>query len=211
MFLLQSHLRERVSGESIKPGRDQKHVRVEVNQKVKRLVNRRYMLLRVAVRGDRPIENVASRHCTRTWIAGVLVNRRKPDSLVTKNDLFGAVAVVGVEVPDPDAFAAGCERVMGSDRDRVQIAKTHRLGRGCVMARRTHQGKSFFTAEGNVDRADRRSGSASSVLFNTRIVGRIRIKIEWLPQPLQMFRSMRPENFLFGSDPRLHPDPVWAL
>src|SRR6516162_11408731 len=119
MFLLQRHLHERVSGKGIKPGRDQKHVRVKVNQMVKRMVNRRHMLLWVAVGGDRPIKNVASRHCTRTWIAGVLVNRRKPDSPVTKNDLFSAVAMVSVEVPDRDAFAAGCQRVMGSDRDRV--------------------------------------------------------------------------------------------
>src|SRR6516165_1621742 len=118
--------------------------------------------------------------------------------------------MVSIEVPDPDAFAAGCQRVMGSDRDRVQIAKAHRLVRGRVMARRTHQGKSFFTAEGHVNRADRRSRSTSSVFFNARIVGRIGIKIDRLPQPLQMLRSMRPENFLFGSDPWFHPDPIWA-
>src|ERR1700751_568745 len=178
---------------------------------VKRMVNRRHMLLWVAVGGDRPIKNVASRQFTRTWIAGVLVDRCKLDSPVTKNDLFSAVAMVSVEVPDPDAFGAGGQRVMGSDRDRVQIAKAHPLGRGCVVARWTHQGKSLFTAEGHVDRADRLSGSSSSVFFNARIVGCISIKIEWLPQPLQMFRSMRPENFLFGSNPRFHPDPIWAL
>jgi len=40
MFLLQRHLRERVLGEGIKPGRDQKYVRVEVEQLVERMANR---------------------------------------------------------------------------------------------------------------------------------------------------------------------------
>src|SRR5215471_6395617 len=106
---------------------------------VKRSVNGRRMFFCVAVGRDRPIQDVTPRRRTRTWITWILVNRSKPDPFVTKNDLFGAIAMVSVEIPDPEAFATGCQRVMGSDRDRVQITKAHCLGRGCMMARGTHQ------------------------------------------------------------------------
>src|SRR5262249_19721042 len=102
-------------------------------------------------------------------------------------------------------------RMMCCDGDRVQITKAHRLGRGRMMARRTHQSKSSLPAEGHVDRADCRSGSTSSVFFNARIVGRISIKIERLPQSLQMFRSMRPEIFFFGGDLRFNRGPMGVL
>ena len=81
----------------------------------------------------------------------MLVNRSKPDPIVTKNDRFSAVAMVRIKVPDRDPFTTNGKSVMRSDRNRVQITKSHRLRWSRVMARRTNQSKSFSTAECQID------------------------------------------------------------
>src|SRR5271166_2903838 len=156
------------------------------------------MLSCIALRLDWPVEYIASGRRAAAWIARILVNRSKPYSVKTKNDVFCAVAMMRIEVPDPNTFAARCERVMGSNRDRVQIAKTHRSGRSRVMAGRTHQRETFSTAQRQIDRTDRRSGSTSSVFFNFGIVRSIIVKIDRSPQPLKVVWAMDSQNFLFG-------------
>src|SRR5260370_2874527 len=143
------------------------------------------MVSRIASRRDRPVEDIASRRRGAAWIGRILVNRSKPYSVVAKNDLFCAVAMMRIEVPDPNTFAACCECVIGSNRDRVQITKTHRSGRSCVMAGRTHQRETFSTAQRQIYRTDCRSGSTSSVFFNSGIVRSIRVEIYRLPKALK--------------------------
>jgi hypothetical protein len=145
------------------------------------------MLFGIGSRRDGPIKDIASRYGASARIAGILVNRRKPDPIVTRNDRFSAVAMVRVEVPDRDPFAANRKSVMGGDRDRVQIAEPHRLRWSRMMAGRPHQRKSFSTAERQIDCTDRRSSSTSGVFFNSRIIGSISIKIDRLPKTLQKF------------------------
>lgn len=57
------------------------------------------------------------------WIAGILLNRGKPDSIVTKNDRFSAVAMMRVKIPYSDPLAANRQSVMGGDGDPIQIAE----------------------------------------------------------------------------------------
>jgi hypothetical protein len=87
--------------------------------------------------------------------------------------------------------------MMRSDRDGVQIAKAHRTARHGMMTRRPHEGESFLTAEGQVDRLNRCSGSAPGVDIDPGIVGSIAVKIDRLPQPRKMIRVMRHQNLLF--------------
>src|SRR5271166_5072185 len=169
------------------------------------------MLFRIALRLDWPVEYIASRRHAAAWIARILVNRSKSYSFISKNDLFCAVAMMRIEVPDPNTFAACCERVIGGNRDRVQIAKTHRSGRSRVMAGRTHQREAFFTAQRQIYRTDRRSGSTSSVFFNSGIVRSIIVKIDWLSKPVEVGLAMDSQNFLFGGYPRFQPDPLGTL
>src|SRR5260370_3794722 len=156
------------------------------------------MVSRIASRRDRPVEDIASRRRAAAWIARILVNRSKPYSVVTKNDLFCAVTMMRIEVPDPNTFAACCERVIGSNGDRVQIAKTHRSGRSCVMAGRTHQRETFSTAQRQICRTDRCSGSTSGMFFDSGIVRSISVKIDRLPKPLKVVWAMDSQSFLFG-------------
>src|SRR5208337_2975163 len=198
MLPFQGHFCERVPRERIKAGRNQQDVRVKFDQRVKGPLHRRRMLCRIASRLDWPVEYIASRRHAAAWIARILVNRSKSYSFISKNDLFCAVAMMRIEVPDPNTFAACCERVIGGNRDRVQIAKTHRSGRSRVMAGRTHQREAFFTAQRQIYRTDRRSGSTSSVFFNSGIVRSITVEIDRLSKPVEVGLAMDSQNFLFG-------------
>src|SRR6476660_2491993 len=113
---------------------------------------------RFALRRYRPIEYVASRRSATARISRILVNRSNPYSAVTKNNLFRAIAVVRIEVPDPNTFAACFQCITGSNRNRVHIAKAHRSSRSRVMTGRTHQREAFSTAESQIHRTDGRSG-----------------------------------------------------
>src|SRR3974390_170951 len=79
------------------------------------------------------------------------------------------------------------------------------------MAGRTHQRETFSTAQRQIHRNDCRSGSTSSVVFNFGIVRSIRVKIDRLPKALKVFWAMDSQIFLFGGEPRFHPDPIRAL
>jgi hypothetical protein len=67
------------------------------------------------------------------WIAGILVNRGKPDPIVNKNDRFSAVAMMRVKIPYTDSLAANRQRVMGGDGDRIQIAEPSDKSRAVEM------------------------------------------------------------------------------
>ena len=68
-----------------------------------------------------------------------------------------------IKIPDRNAFATDCQRVVGSDGNGVQIAEAHRLGRSRVMAWWAHQRESFLLAEGQIDCTDGRSGGTPGV------------------------------------------------
>src|ERR1700731_1174182 len=161
------------------------------------------MLSRIASRLNWPVKYVTSRRRAAAWIARILVNRSKPYSVITKNDLFCAIAMMRIEVPDPNTLATCFESVIGGNRDRVQVAKTHSSRRSRVMPRRTHQREPFSTAERQVYRTDRRSGSTLSVFFDSGIERSISVKIDRLPKPRQVAWAMDSQDFLFGGEPRL--------
>src|ERR1700692_4282385 len=154
-----------------------------------------------------PIEAIGARYTARTRIAGILVNRRKPDPIVVSNNRFSAVAMVRVVVPDRDSFAACRQGVVGGDCDRVQIAEPHCLRWGRMMPGWAHQRKSLPAAQRQIYRTDRCSGSAPGVFFNSRVIRSIRINVDGLPKTLQKLRVMGPQNFLFGGQPWFLPDP----
>ena len=67
------------------------------------------------------------------------MDRGKRYARVIRDDVFSAVAMVRVEVPDGDAFGAVFQGIERSNRDVTEIAKSHRLLTRGVMAGRPHQ------------------------------------------------------------------------
>src|ERR1700756_5542820 len=134
-------------------------------------------------RRNRPIENVLKRMSPRPWIARILVNGRKQDAFVSRNDRFGTIAVMGVKVPDGDTLAPVTKGVQGCNRNRVQVTKAHSLSSFGMMPWRSEKRKSRLTLPSRLHRQQSTAGRATRMLIDLRIVGRIQIKIDRLTQP----------------------------
>ena len=66
------------------------------------------------------------------------MDRSEGDPRVPGHDGFGAVAMMGVKIPDRDALGAARQRVERGHRDVIEKTKAHRLVASSVMSRRTH-------------------------------------------------------------------------
>ena len=83
--------------------------------------------------------------------------------LVAGDDVFGAVAMVHIEVDDGDALeAAHVERMAGCDGDVVEEAEAHRLVAGRVVAGRPHRAEGVLdgAVDDRVGRRHRCAGGA---------------------------------------------------
>ena len=77
---------------------------------------------------------------SRTRIARILVNRRKENMVVALENRLGAIAVMGIEIPDRDFVGPKIFLgEQGSDGDLVQVTETHRLRARGVVPGRPHQ------------------------------------------------------------------------
>ena len=117
MFLLQSHLCKWVSDVRIETCRYQHDIRSELNESIKCLVNGGRMSFGGASRLDRPVEDIAPRRGSRSWITGMLMNGRKSYSIVAEDNILRAVPVMSVKIPDRDALTPGFERVVRGNCD----------------------------------------------------------------------------------------------
>src|ERR1700730_1961719 len=152
------------------------------------------MSARLAPRWDRQGVDVPLRNSTGARIAGILMNRRKAYSIVSGDDLFGPVAMMSVKIPDGNPFASCFQRMMCSNRQRIQITKAHGTVWSRMMPGRPHQRKNFLASQSELHRPDGRSGGAAGVLLNPRVIGRVSVKIDTSAQPFQMLWVMHSQN-----------------
>lgn len=159
---LQGHRSDGIARVGIEAGGDENQVGAKRDDGVERGAEGGQVLLARRARGDGPVANLRTEVARAgAGIAGVLVDGGEEEGRaggqgggggrdeVVENGL-GAVAVVGIKVPDGDA-ARGCGGqsggrkiaggMNGREGDLVQIAKAHGLRRGGVVTRRTHEGK----------------------------------------------------------------------
>lgn len=105
---------------------------------------------------------------------------------------FGAVAVMGVEIPN--SHAAGAEvvvRVESGDGDVVEVTEAHRGIGGGVMAGRTHEGESGRAGgEGVLGRGDRGGGGAAGVVGDGGEIGRVGVEVVGLGKAAQVRGSV---------------------
>ena len=99
------------------------------------------------------------------------------DSRIARDNVFGAVAMMSVEIPDGNALSAVLQRILGGDGDVAEITKSHRLVARGVMSRRPHQTESALALQRRMGRIDRRPCGPQSVLVNIRICRCVRIEI----------------------------------
>src|SRR6202011_6406508 len=97
--------------------------------------------------GDRIIVDVSEGFFAGPGIRRELMDRRKTGPRIVRDDRFGSVAVMRIEIPDCNAFCAVLERVECGDGDVTKITETHcAIARG-VMSRRSHQTECAFSGK----------------------------------------------------------------
>ena len=139
IFLCETHLSDRISGECIEAGRDEHQIRLEFLQAFQGMGNRLTMLVAWAKWRDGKIMDVACRTSARARITGKLVHGGEGDARIARDNSLSAVAMVGIEVPDPDPRCALGKGIERGYRNVIEITESHRLVAGGVMTRRSHQ------------------------------------------------------------------------
>src|SRR5437667_12273743 len=117
------------------------------------------------------------------------------DSRVARHNLFGPVAVMGVEIPNGNSLCAIFQSVERSNRDVVKITKSHRAISSRVMSGWSHQTESALSAQGRARRPDGRAGGLHRVLVDVGINRCVEIEIiGGLCNSLDMRRRMRAQQ-----------------
>src|SRR5664279_2314500 len=158
----ETELAEIVVAMRIEAGRDEDHLRRERIEPLHPVrLDQLAHLGAARVRRDRNVDHVrAHGYGAAVRIQRMLEDAHHEDALVAGDDVFGAVAVVHVEVDDGDALqAAYVERVARRDADVVEEAKAHRLVARGVMAGGPHRAERVLGAAVE-DRIGRGNGGA---------------------------------------------------
>jgi len=121
---------------------------------------------------------------------------------------LGAVAVVGVEIPDGDAGGAEAGAgVEGGERDLVEVAEAHGFFGGGVVAGRAHEGEGGLGRAGGVARCERMAGGAegggdgaAGVIADAFEERRIRIEITPDAEAAEVRRGMGEQENLVGDE-----------
>ncbi len=97
------------------------------------------------------------------------MNGSKDNLRVPGHDGFGAIAVVRVEIPDPDAPDAVRDSFKRGDGDVAEKTKPHGLVACRVVSGRAHETESLAPLHRDVRGGDGCSGRAGCVLVNAGV------------------------------------------
>src|SRR5688500_11237078 len=90
---------------------------------------------------------------------------------VSGADVLGAIAVMGIQIPNGNARNAARDSFERCYGNRVQIAKPHRLTTRRVVTRRTHQRESALASQREARAFDCGAGRSRSVIENSIVIG----------------------------------------
>src|ERR1700736_4079240 len=107
------------------------------------------------------------------------MNRRERDSGMVGDDLFGAVAMMRIKIPDGHALSALLERVECRNRGISEVAEAHRSIACGMMSWRSHQAKGRCSLQSTLRCRDSCPGRTERVLINVRISGGV--GVEFVP------------------------------
>ena len=143
---------------------------------------------------EREVEDVAARVAAGVRIRRMLMHGDVAELGVSGADVLGAIAVMGIQIPNGNARDAARESVEGRDGDRVQIAESHRLAACRVVTRRPHQRESPLASQRESRAFDRRAGRSCSVLENAIVIRRVGIEMVPLIQVSEVPLRVRLEH-----------------
>ncbi|OQC04330.1 MAG: hypothetical protein BWX79_02517 [Alphaproteobacteria bacterium ADurb.Bin100] len=182
ILLHQAHLAEVIAAVGVEAGTDEDHLR----RMGLKPVNPHHLddLAHIHAPGmgrDRHVHQIRSiRAGTPDRIEGMLVETGHQDALVPGDDVFGAVAVVDVEVDDGHPLQPmALQRVLGRNRHVVEKAEAHRLVTARMMARRSDgaEGVVQFPRHDRIGCCQRGAGGAQGGIPGMDIEGGVRVDL----------------------------------
>ncbi len=93
------------------------------------------------------------------------------------DDLFRAISMMRIEIPDRDAGNAVVERVQSSQGDVAEVTESHRAVSHCVVTRRPHQTERRCATHRSLCCRDRSARRTRRMIKNLRVSGCVGVKI----------------------------------
>ncbi len=157
---------------------------------------------------DRIIVDVSKRFSAGSRIGRELMDGRERDSRIVRNDIFRAVAMMRIKIPNGDTLSVVFQSIERGDRDVAEITKAHgAIARG-VMSRWPHQAESALALQRCTCGTDGGAGRAQSVIVDVWIDRRVGIEVaRRFPYSVDVFARVRAQEFFTRGRPRLTPFP----
>ena len=226
VFALEGHRGDRIARIGVEAGGNEQEIGAKRDDGVEGGPERGHVLGARGVGGDGPVAEARTEVARASaGVAGVLVDRGKEECIAERrvgadeglHNGFGAVAVMGVEIPDGHTTGGdgsgsvggsaggreGGREIVGGvnsrERDLVQITETHRMARAGVVAGRPHEGKNRSALrDGVTSGREGGRGGATGVVADVLEEGGVRVEVAGLRTPL------RAVDIGFGIGPRLN-------
>ena len=209
IFRLECHLGDRIARVRIEAGGNKKQIGLEGHESIERAAHLGDMLRARRKRRDGKIVNIAKGARPGAWIPGKLMNGGERDPRIVRDDLFGPVAMMRVEIPDRHPLCAVRERVERSDCDVAEITKAHGAIARRVMAGRAHQTEGALSPHGLARHIHRRTRRAGRMFVYARMRRGIGIEIFCrVTNSREMFTRVGTQYGRFIGGPWLSPFPV---
>ncbi len=210
IFEFESHGGDGIADVGVEAGGDEEKLGREGDGGVERGAQGGEMDRARRTRCDGPVAAVIEGAQARAGIAGRLVDRGEENAGASVENRLGAVAVVGVEIPDGDARGVKfLANVAGGDSDVVEVTKTHRLLAGGVMAGRAHERKCRQPVqERNLGGGDRGTDGAQGVFGDAGEMGRVGVEVARLEEALKVLGRVSEQQALERWCGRLAPGPI---
>lgn len=209
IFQFESHFRDRVAGVGIEARGHEEKIWLEGKKLVKRAPRLRNVVRPWGSWWDGKIMNVGKRPGPGAGIPGKLVNRSKSDPRIGRDNLFGAVAVMRIEIPNGDPSGATRQRIERGHGDVVEIAKSHGAVARRMMAGRTHKAEGEIVVHRLVRNFDGRAGGPRSVPEDVRMRGGVGIEVHGrILHPVEMFSTVSTQQHFVSGRDGLSPFPI---
>ena len=164
VLLVEAELAQVVVAVRVKAGTDENHLRLELLKpghphRLDHVAHSRAL----GVGRNREVDHVVAPPRATVRVERVLEKTHHQDAVIAADDIFGAVAVVHVEVHNRDALqAVPLQRVFGGDRHVVEKTEAHGAVVAGMVTGRAHRTESVFNLAGHhrVGGGQRRTGAA---------------------------------------------------
>ena len=200
---LQRHRRDRIARVGVEAGGDEDEVGLERDYGIERGPQRGHVRGPWRARGNGPVAGLRAEVLRAgAGVARVLVDGSEENAVATVQDRLGAVAMVGVEIPDrhPPRPEVALREERGQ-RDLVEVAEAHRLGVRRVVAGRAHEREDRrLLFEGMARGLERSGDGATRMVADAGKEGRVRVEIARLREALQVGGRVGKQERVIGGE-----------